>query len=192
MKLRGAIFDLDGTVVEVPYDWPRIKSEIGSQGVPILTYLNGLREPERSRKWAILQSYEDEATRRAVLKRGMRKFLDYLKGESVRTALVTNNSQKNVDALLDRFRLAFDCVLSRDSGVWKPSGEPLRTAMTILELGADECCAIGDSHFDIHAAQEAGIARIFILSKDRGKFTSWPVEIFGTVTALKKRIAELV
>ena len=183
---------MDGTVVEVPYDWPRIKADIGSGATPLLTYISGLPEPERSRKWQILQTYEDDATRQAVLKRGMRKFLDFLRAKSVRTALITNNSQKNVEALLGRFRLKFDCVLSRDSGLWKPSGEPLRAAMTILELAADECCAVGDSHFDIRAARDAGISRIFILSKDRAKFEAWTVEIFGTVASLRRRIDELL
>jgi len=192
MKLRGILFDMDGTVVEVPYDWPRIKAEIGAGATPLLTYISGLPEPERSRKWQILQTYEDDATRQAVLKRGMRKFLDFLRAKSVRAALITNNSQKNVEELLGRFRLKFDCVLSRDSGLWKPSGEPLRAAMSMLELAADESCAVGDSHFDIRAAQDAGIARIFILSKDRAKFAAWTVEIFGTVTSLRRRIDELL
>ena len=192
MKLRGILFDMDGTVVEVPYDWPRIRAEIGAGGTSILSYIRGLPEPERSRKWQILQTYEDDATRQAVLKRGMWKFLDFLRAKSVRTALITNNSQKNVEALLDRFRLKFDCVLSRDSGLWKPSGEPLRAALSMLELAADESCAVGDSHFDIRAAQDAGIARIFILNKDRAKFAAWTVEIFGTVASLRRRIDELL
>ncbi len=192
MKLRGVLFDMDGTVVEVPYDWPRIRAEIGAGGIPLLTYISGLPEPQRSQKWEILQRYEDEATRQAVLKRGMRKFLAFLRAKSVRTALITNNSQKNVDALLERFSLKFDCVLSRDSGLWKPSGEPLRAAMSILELGPDECCVVGDSHFDIKAALDAGISRIFILSKERAKFAAWTVEIFGTVASLRRRIEELL
>jgi HAD superfamily hydrolase (TIGR01509 family) len=192
MKLRGVLFDMDGTVVEVPYDWPRIKAEIGAGATPLLTYISGLPEPERSRKWQILQTYEDDATRQAILKRGMRKFLDFLRAKSVRTALITNNSQKNVEALLDRFLLKFDCVLSRDSGLWKPSGEPLRAAMSMLELDADESCTVGDSHFDIRAAQDAGISRIFILSKDRAKFAAWTAEIFGTVASLRRRIDEIL
>jgi HAD superfamily hydrolase (TIGR01509 family) len=192
MKLRGVLFDMDGTVVEVPYDWPRIKAEIGAGPIPLLTYISGLAEPERSQKWQILQTYEDDATRQAVLKRGMRKFLDFLRAKSVQTALISNNSQKNVEALLGRFELKFDCVLSRDSGLWKPSGEPLRAAMTMLELAADECGAVGDSHFDIRAARDAGISRIFILSRDRAKFAAWTVEIFGTVASLRRRIDELL
>jgi beta-phosphoglucomutase-like phosphatase (HAD superfamily) len=36
MKLKGVIFDMDGTVVDVTYDWNQIREELNSQGKPIL------------------------------------------------------------------------------------------------------------------------------------------------------------
>lgn len=50
MKIKAVIFDLDGTIVDVPYDWPRIKSQLGIEGVSILSYLSRLQEPEKSQK----------------------------------------------------------------------------------------------------------------------------------------------
>lgn len=189
VKSRGALFDMDGTVVDVPYDWVRIKSDLGTGDIPILTYLSGLAEPERSRKWAILRRYEDEATQRAVLKRGMRGFLGFLEGRGIRTALITNNSRKNTDILLARFHLSFDLVMTRESGLWKPSGAPLVAAMKELGLAKEDCCAIGDSHFDIRAAEEAGLLHIFILSRDPAKFASFKIaEVFPSVAALRQRI----
>jgi phosphoglycolate phosphatase-like HAD superfamily hydrolase len=49
MSIKGAIFDLDGTVVENAYDWPKIRQELENAEVSILHYLCGLEEPERSR-----------------------------------------------------------------------------------------------------------------------------------------------
>jgi len=191
--IRGVLFDMDGTIVEVPYDWPRIKSELETGGEPILSYLSGLEEPERSQKWAVLQKYEDEATRQAVLKRGMRGFLNFLAERGIKTALITNNSRKNTDILLGRFKLAFDCVLTRESGLWKPSAAPLLAALNELRLARNECCAVGDSHFDIRAAEGAGILRIFILSRDRRKFSCFKTaEIIPSAAALKKRIVPLL
>ena len=190
--LRGALFDMDGTVVDVPYDWARIKADLGTEDVPILSYLSGLAEPERSRKWAILGRYEDEATERAVLKRGMRRFLGFLEGRGILTALITNNSRRNTDILLNRFQLAFNLVMTRESGLWKPSGAPLAAAMKDLGLAKNACCAIGDSHFDIRAAEEAGIPRIFILNRHPDTFrTSRSVEFFPSVAALRQRIQTL-
>ena len=79
MKIRGVIFDLDGTIVDVPYDWPQIKLDLGTQGQPILHYLSSLEEPEKTKKWKILKKYEDEATLKATLKEGMKEFLDFLR-----------------------------------------------------------------------------------------------------------------
>jgi HAD superfamily hydrolase (TIGR01509 family) len=193
LRLRGALFDMDGTVVDVPYDWARIKANLGTGDVPILSYLSGLAEPERSRKWAILRRYEDEATKRAVLKRGMRRFLGFLESRGIRTALITNNSRRNTDILLNRFQLAFDLVMTRESGLWKPSGAPLAAAMKDLGLAKNACCAIGDSHFDIRAAEEAGIPRIFVLNRRPDAFrTARSVEFFPSVAALKKRMSVLL
>jgi HAD superfamily hydrolase (TIGR01509 family) len=191
-RIRGVLFDMDGTIVEVPYDWPRIKAALGSRDVPILSYLSGLREPERSAKWDILRGYEADATRRAVLKKGLRGFLKFLALHGIKTALVTNNSRHNTDILLGRFRLSFDLVMTRESGLWKPSGTPLVAAMRALGLLPRECCAVGDSHFDIRAAREAGIGCILILSRDGDKFSGSEAEVFPSYATLKKRVEALL
>ena len=63
MKLKGLIFDLDGTIVDAPYDWPRIRDELDTGGLPILKHLELLDEPERSRKWEVLEAYEKRRPR---------------------------------------------------------------------------------------------------------------------------------
>lgn len=192
MKLKGIIFDLDGTVVDVPYNWNQIKKELKTQGEPILYFLSSLKEPERSAKWKLLEKYENEATLRAVLKEGIQEFLDFLAQAGIKKALVTNNSRKNVSYLLDKFNLKFECIISRESGLWKPSGVPLFAALKKLEIKREESCVIGDSHFDIQAAADAGISKVFILNKDKKKFTSFHVEVFSSVETLKKRIEDLI
>lgn len=181
---------MDGTVVDVPYDWNQIKAELKTQGMPILVYLSSLKEPEKSEKWKVLERFEDEATQKAELKQGMREFLDLLGKKGVKKALVTNNSQKNVFYLLEKFNLEFDCVISRESGLWKPSGAPLFAALKKLGLRREECCIVGDSHFDIKAANEAGIPHVFILNEDREKFASTNAEVFSSVESLKRRIEQ--
>lgn len=192
MRLKGAIFDMDGTVVDVPYDWGKIKAELGTQGKPILTYIEDLEEPERSEKWKILERFESVATQKAKLKPGMREFLNLLSMRGVKKALVTNNSRKNVSFLLKKFNLEFDCVISRERGLWKPSGAPIRVALRELRLNKEECFVVGDSHFDVRAAEEAGIPLIFILSEDRERFNKMKAEVFSSVEALQTKMLKLL
>lgn len=192
MKLKCVIFDLDGTIVDVPYDWDKIKAELETQGKPILYYLNSLEEPEKSEKWKILEKYENEATRKAELKRGMHKLLDLLNKNGIKKAVVTNNSRKNVAYLLAKFKLNFDYVISRESGLWKPSGAPFLEVMKKLSLKREECSVVGDSSFDVKAANEAGISKVFILSENKEKFASTDAEFVSSVESLIKRIEQLL
>ena len=192
MRLKGIVFDMDGTVVDVTYDWAKIKTELETQGKPILVYLDGLEEPERSEKWKVLERIEHEATQKASLKPGMLEFLDVLSSRGIKKALVTNNSRRNVTFLLKKFSLKFDCVISREGGLWKPSGAPILAALEKLELRKEDCCVVGDSHFDVRAAQEAGIPFIFILSEDREKFDAKDAELFNSVGELQERIERIL
>lgn len=192
MGLKGVIFDLDGTVVDVAYDWSRINAELGTRGIPILIYLSGLKEPEKSRKQEILERYESEVTKKAQLKRGMRRFLNFLSQRGVKKALVTNNSRENVEFLQRKFDLKFDCVISREGGLWKPSAAPFIDALNKLGLMKEDVAAVGDSVFDIKAGREAGIERIFLLSQDEKKFAGTGAEVFQTVRALQQRIQDLL
>jgi HAD superfamily hydrolase (TIGR01549 family) len=192
MKLQGLIFDMDGTIVDAPYDWPRIRAHLDTKGQPILKYLADLSEPEKSRKWAVLESYEKQATERAVLKEGVCKLLNFLAQKSVLTALVSNNSLRNVRYLIGRFQLSFDRVLARDSGLWKPSAAPFLEVLDGWALSPAECGVVGDSHFDLQAAEAAAIRYVFIVNKDLVKFRATGAEVFGSLPALQERLSELV
>jgi HAD superfamily hydrolase (TIGR01549 family) len=191
-KIRCAIFDMDGTIVDVPYDWEQIKKELDTQGKPILNYLEGLKEPERSEKMNILIKHESEATQKAVLKKGIAGFIQFIKQKGMLVSLVTNNSRKNVTYLMKKFDLEFDLVITRESGLWKPSAEPLLEVFDRLSLTKEECCMIGDSRFDIIAAREAGIITTFIINKDIKKFKDEDVEVYASVRDLKRRITRMI
>jgi len=191
-KIKTVIFDLDGTVVDVPYDWSRIKEELGTEAIPILSYLAGLKEPEKSQKWKMLEKFERDATEKAVLKKGMPGLFALLTERGIKKALVTNNSQKNTSFLLDKFKLEFDCVISRERGLWKPSAAPFLAVLEELGINKEASCVVGDTHFDIKAAKEAGITKIFILNKDKEKFAEASVEVLESVEELRKRIEEIL
>lgn len=165
------IFDMDGTLIDSTYDWQAIKSSLGTHGRSIIDDLNGMKSPEREEKWALLHRIEREATKEAQLKEGAADLLAFVKEKAIKTALVTNNSRENTDFLLENFGLSFDVVVTRDSGLWKPSGAPVTEAMRLLGVLPEKTLCIGDSRYDVLACREAGCASICILHDKTGLFS---------------------
>ena len=190
VDLRAVIFDMDGTILDVPYDWPRIKKDLQTGGQPILHHISQLSEPERTKKWRILESYEERATARAVLMEGVPDLLGFLRRRKIRTALVTNNSRHNVNELLNRFKLEFDLISTRENGLWKPSGEPFIDAMRRLGVSRRECCTIGDSIFDLLAARAAGIDCVFMVSAEPDNFKESGAVICRNIPEVHSRLTE--
>lgn len=195
MKVRAVLFDLDGTVVENAYDWPRIREALGAGTEPILSWLDGLAEPERSRKRELLEEYEAEQTERSLLREGMREFLEDLALRGVRTALITNNSLRNAVFLTRKFSIRFDQLLTRESGLWKPSGAPFLEAARRMGIAPGDCCVVGDTRFDVLAARAAGVPHVFLLGNGNASDPEAPgpwVEIVPTVERLRERLESLL
>jgi phosphoglycolate phosphatase len=146
---------MDGTVVDSTYDWAAIRAELAIDG-SILDGLESLEEPDRSHRRELLEARERAATEGACVHEGASELLELLAARRVRTALVTNNTAANTSALLTRFHLGFDVVVTRDDGVWKPSPEPILLALDRLGVAPGVVLAVGDSSFDIAAARGAG------------------------------------
>jgi HAD superfamily hydrolase (TIGR01509 family) len=161
--LQAVLFDMDGTLIDSEYDWPAIRRRLGVSSDSIIDELNGLPESERRSKWADLSDIERRATERAKIKPGAAELLAWLAARGLATALVTNNTDHNTRQLLDRFGLSFDVVLTRDCGLWKPSGAPLLEAMRRLGATPDRCLAVGDSKYDVAAARHAGCGRVCVV-----------------------------
>ncbi len=166
--IEAVIFDMDGTLVDSRYDWRAIRAELGVEAPSLIDALNGLDSPQREAKWRRLAEIERQATAVATVKEGAAELLAFLRQRRLKTALVTNNSAENAAALLRRFGLAFDLVLTRDDGLWKPSGAPVAEAARRLGVAPKRCLKVGDSHFDVAAAREAGCGRLVILHDEAG------------------------
>jgi HAD superfamily hydrolase (TIGR01509 family) len=167
--IRAVVFDMDGTLIDSTYDWPDIRRRLGVTGSSIIDDLNGLSEPDRSRKWAELEEIESTATAEARLHDGVADLLELLAAKDLGTALVTNNSDANTHALLDRFGLVFDVVLTRDSGLWKPSGAPISEAVSRLGVEPGQCLGVGDSRYDVLAARDGGLAAVCVVHDGTGR-----------------------
>ncbi len=153
--IEAVVLDMDGTVVDSTYDWAAIRAELAIDG-SILDGLEELEEPDKSRRRQLLEARERSATEKATVHEGAAELLELLAAHRLQTALVTNNTAANTHELLDRFRLGFDVVVTRDDGVWKPSPDPILLALERLGVAPDAVLSVGDSSLDIAAARGAG------------------------------------
>ena len=163
LKIKGVIFDMDGTL-SVPYiDWKSLRAEIDcSPEKTIIEHIDGLPPDRASRANHILLAAEREACENAALNDGVRDLLDHLRQKGIRLALVTNNHGAAMRIFLKLHDLHFQIALSRDDGTLKPASDLIEKALETLDLTADEVIGIGDGRYDIESCRRAGVKCIYL------------------------------
>ncbi len=96
---------------------------------------------------------------------GLMGALDTLAGMGVRLGIVTNKREVLAVELLERLSMIgrFDCVIGGDTmgpGRAKPHPAPIHEM--ISRCGSGTAAFVGDSHFDIDAAHNAGIRSVAV------------------------------
>jgi HAD superfamily hydrolase (TIGR01549 family) len=159
---RAILFDMDGTLTEPMLDFPRIKAEMGIGTRPILEALAEMSAQSRAAAQAILLRHEDHAAAHSTLNPGCRELLAYLQDASMPAALITRNSRRSVEIVLERHRLRFDAIVAREDGPFKPSPVPLQLACRKLAVNETQAWMVGDGQYDVEAAAAAGMPSVWI------------------------------
>ena len=164
-RIRAALFDMDGTIYASPIDWSEVRRRIGIErdGRPIYEQLLALPPGRREEGIAILEEAERIGAEQGWLMDGATELIEMLHQRGIRCALITNNSRRSVDALLERYPLRFDLILSREDGARKPDPGIFATACERLGVVPEEALVLGDTHYDAVAAHRAGIRDVILV-----------------------------
>jgi HAD superfamily hydrolase (TIGR01509 family) len=155
--IRGAIFDLDGTLVDSGLDFDLMRSQMElPAGVPILKALADGDQVQAERRWAILAEHESRAVERATLFPGVRAFLDELERRGLQRGVLTRNSRASALATLARFEIQVHAVHAREDGPIKPDPAGIWRICEMWGFRPNQCLMIGDYRFDIEAGRQAG------------------------------------
>ncbi len=183
MQTKAIMLDLDGTVAIFNLDYKTVralvKAYLISKRVPasILSLKESVFEMlKKTEIWAkhsgkstefleeinhgaleITEKFELEAAEKTSLLPGVLDTLKALKDEGLKIGLCTINSEKSVNRILKRFKIAnfFDVVISRNQVQHvKPDPEHLSTALKVLGVTPGEAIIVGDSRVDIRSAKE--------------------------------------
>lgn len=178
------VFDLDGTLVDstfhhalawhrafltVGHDIPcwRLQSHIGMGGDRLVAAVAG-DQVERDLGDRIREAWEkeyDAMLDQPVLLPGARELMDALRQRGVRVVLASSAIPRHAErvlTMLDAAERADASLTSEDTEQSKPDPELIEKAMASV----DATCSImvGDSVWDVEAANRAGIRTIGVLS----------------------------
>jgi HAD superfamily hydrolase (TIGR01509 family) len=157
VRLRGVVFDLDGTLVVQELDFEAMRREIGlPPGTPLLEALDRMDGTGRAAALAVLHRHELAAAETARLTPGVGAFLDRLAACGVRLAILSRNMRDAVDRVLRRCGLSFDLVLAREDAPYKPSPEGLWQICAAWGVAPAEVLMVGDYLYDLQAGRSAG------------------------------------
>jgi HAD superfamily hydrolase (TIGR01549 family) len=160
---NGIIFDMDGTITQPVIDFDKLRAELGiCQTGDILDVIKDLPEEQVEHINRIIEKHEQYAIDNMSLQSGFQDFYEYCNDSGFKTALITRNRMRNVDALCLKYDLHFANVLTRDFQFIKPSPEPALHILSIWGEDASRCLFIGDYIHDITCGQEAGMKTCFM------------------------------
>ncbi len=174
-KIDLAIFDMDGTIFTSNINWKSVKKILNVDGTSILEKIyNGNKIDESSLRY--LEGIEEKSVLASKPLPRSRDFINDIAGMGIKTSLVTNNSRKNAEYLLEKYSFTFDTVITRDENMWKPSPAAFKYLMSKFRTSPKNTISIGDSDLDVTASVKSDILDIYIVDNAviKGKY---PVDI---------------
>ncbi len=156
------IMDMDGTIFTSNVDWISVKKKLNVHNSSILEKLyNGKVVDKDGLNY--LEAIEEKNTLEAKTIDGSLEFINEIRKKGIKVSLVTNNSRKNMNYLIDKFNISFDMIITRDEKMWKPSPSAFKFLMKKFEVEPENTISIGDSDLDITASVRSNISDIFII-----------------------------
>ena len=161
--IRAVFFDMDGTITQPLIDWVDLRRRAAiPDGEQIMPYIESLPPEAGRRARSTVEAVEMEAARAAELNPGARDLLRDLRCCGLRLALITNNHRSAMHAVVGKFGLEFDLLLSREDAPLKPAPDLLNMALEQLSLEPGDACFVGDGRHDQLASEAAGMRYIHL------------------------------
>lgn len=187
MRLKGIVFDVDGTLCEPQnYMFGQMRSALGiTKEVDILDHIYSLPESDQAAAHEKIQAIEREAMAKQIPQAGLVTLMEYLDKKGIKKGICTRNFDTPVAHLLSNHLPghidAFAPIITRDFRPPKPSpagilhiakdwGVLAESDVSDHELTSMDpvpMIMVGDSIDDIVAGYEAGCATVLLKSEGK-------------------------
>ncbi|XP_050215561.1 haloacid dehalogenase-like hydrolase domain-containing protein At2g33255 [Mercurialis annua] len=168
-RLRGVIFDMDGTLTVPVIDFAamyravlgdeeyrRVKAENPS-GIDILHHIEQWSPDKQRTAYEVILDFERQGLDRLQIMPGVVELCRLLDSKNIRRGLITRNVKEAVDLFHLRSGVTFSPALSREFRPYKPDPAPLLHICAAWNIQANEVIMVGDSlKDDIVCGKRAG------------------------------------
>ncbi|MFA5678913.1 MAG: HAD-IA family hydrolase [Pseudomonas sp.] len=161
MRLRGWIFDLDGTLTVAQHDFPAIRRELQiPQDEDILEHLGKLPIAERQQLNERLDAIELRLAQEVAPAPGAAELIRELHRQQLRLGILTRNLREVAMASLEHIGV-LDCfdpqhIIGRNDALPKPDPHGIQRLLADWQLTETETVMVGDFRFDLEAGRAAG------------------------------------
>jgi HAD superfamily hydrolase (TIGR01549 family) len=197
MKVKAAIFDLDGTITEPYFDFDAIRAEMGfpKDAGPVLELMQKMTADEQRRAEEILLAHEQQAVEQSALSPGAGETLAAIRNAGIPIGILTRNLKENALAVAGKHGLSFDFVIGRQEGPAKPDPFGILHICSALSVRPQDTLVVGDYLFDLLCARNAGAIAVWLrnshATEDFSSFADHTIDALPELLPIIERLDQL-
>ena len=192
--IKGVIFDLDGTLIQLPINYDVIQKNlkeffnISENLKPLIPTIIELSKNDQNKiktAFSLICKEEILASKNFEIMDGAVEILKFLKSKNLILCLVTMQCRAALNEILYKMNILdlFDFVISRDENYDR--FEQIQNSLDNISLNSSEVLVIGDRIHDVESAKKAGCIPILKINKIN-KNPSFDCRIIRNLIEIKK------
>ena len=161
-RLKGVIFDLDGTLIHSGVPFGPYRDRLGIEG-DVIAGIARLPSNAREEKWSIIAEYERELEAHARPAPWVRELLGHLRERGMHIGVITRSSGEYARRMLRKHCLDVDLALGREDIRPKPDPDGLHYLLEQFRILPENAVMVGDFLWDVLAGKNAGMLTVLVV-----------------------------